>query len=161
MLLTQEQACQGEFSVLLSLLLNLRQHHVTLVLRHPEQQDVTTPRPISTHIHTYPPHIHTYPPNIHAKFSHIHPILSLHVVSTSPIRLLLELHGSLGVGDRAVLLVPVVVLHQGWDTVGVHQDIAPEEGGLDNKWITVEGGLDHKSMGNNKRKEVEEFFTFM
>ena len=70
---------------------------------------------------------------------------SLHIVSTSPVSLLLELHGSLGVGYGAVLLVPVVVLHQGWDTVRVHQDVAAEEGCLDNKWITVEGGLYNKS----------------
>merc|ERR1719367_1743161 len=88
LLAAKKQACQGEFSVFFSFLLNLGQHHVTLVLR------------------------------------------NLHIVSTSAICLLLELHGSLGVRDGAVLLVPVVVLHQGWDTVGVHQDVAAEEGCL-------------------------------
>ena len=72
---------------------------------------------------------------------------SLHFISASLVGFHFELHGSLGVGDGAVLLVPVVVLHQGWDTVGVHQDVAAEEGGLDIKWITsVKGGLDHKRM---------------
>ena len=89
------------------------------------------------------------------------PVNSLHFIGASLEGFHFELHGRLRVGDGAVLLVPVVVLHQGWDTVGVHQDVAPQEGGLDNKCITVVGGLDHKSMENNKRKGVKEFFTFM
>ena len=64
---------------------------------------------------------------------------SLHIVSTSPVSLLLELHGSFCVGDRAVLLIPVVVLHQGGNAVGVHQDVTAEEGGLDNQRTTVDG----------------------
>ena len=55
---------------------------------------------------------------------------SLHFISASLVGFHFELHGSLGVGDGAVLLVPVVVLHQGWDAVRVHQHIAPEERGL-------------------------------
>ena len=108
---------------------------------------------IFTHIFTIPNQPRSHYVYTHPIFTHISSISflffahSLHIVSTSAICLLLELHGSLGVRDGAVLLVPVVVLHQGRDTVGVHQDVAAEEGCLDNKWITVfEGGLDHKSM---------------
>ena len=116
---------------------------MALVFWHPKQKVVTIPHPISTNI--FP--ISTNISPITTQFlAH-----SLHIVSTSPVRLLLELHGSLGVGYGAVLLVPVVVLHQGWDTVGVHQDVAAKERCLDNRWITVEGGLDSKRM---KRKDA-------
>ena len=87
---------------------------MALVLRHPDGQQVVTVLPIYL-------------------------LDSLHIVSTSPVSLLLELHGSFCVGDRAVLLVPVVVLHQGGNAVGVHQDVTAEEGGLDNQRATVDG----------------------
>ena len=87
---------------------------MALVLRHPDGQQVVTVLPIYL-------------------------LDSLHIVSTSPVSLLLELHGSFCVGDRAVLLIPVVVLHQGGNAVGVHQDVTAEEGGLDNQRTTVDG----------------------
>ena len=64
---------------------------------------------------------------------------SLHLIRAALVGFHFELHRSLRVRDRAVLLVPVVVFHQGWDTVGVHQDVTAEEGGLDNQRKTVDG----------------------
>ena len=80
---------------------------MALVLRHPEQQQGVTAES-------------------DARKSH-----SLHIIGTPPVGLLLELHSGLCVGNRAVLLVPVVVLHQGGDAVWIHQDVAAEERSLD------------------------------
>ena len=55
---------------------------------------------------------------------------SLHFISASLVGFNFELHGSLCVGDGAVLLVPVVVLHQGWDPFRVHQHVTAKERGL-------------------------------
>ena len=55
---------------------------------------------------------------------------SLHLIGASLVGFHFELHGSLCVGDGAVLLVPVVVLHQGWDPLWVHQHVAAKERGL-------------------------------
>ena len=51
----------------------------------------------------------------------------LHIIRTASVGFLFELHGGLGVGDGAVLLVPVVVLDQGWDPLRVHQDVDAKE----------------------------------
>ena len=64
-----------------------------------------------------------------AKMIHI-PVNSLHFIGASLEGFHFELHGGLGVGDGAVLLVPVVVLHQGWDPLRVHQDVAAKKRGL-------------------------------
>ena len=64
-----------------------------------------------------------------AKMIHI-PVNSLHFIGASLEGFHFELHGSLRVGDRAVLLVPVVVLHQGWDPFRVHQHVAAKKRGL-------------------------------
>ena len=55
---------------------------------------------------------------------------SHHVVCGTLVGLPLEVHGGFGVGDGAVLFVPVVVLDHGRDPVRVHEDVTAKEGGL-------------------------------
>ena len=51
----------------------------------------------------------------------------LYFISGSSICLLLEMDGSLGVGDGTVLFVPIIIFHEWRNSVGVHQDVTTQE----------------------------------